>query len=160
METRIRKASMDDYEAMCAILSEGDALHSTHLPDRFCPPAGHQAARTREYISSLVHDPDTSVFLAEDADQITGVIITIVRDTLAIPILTPRRIANIDIIVVRHDQQGRGIGRALMAQAEKWAQSRGAHDIELTVYFFNQKAIRFYTGLGYKGISQKMVKKL
>ncbi len=160
MGIRIRKATMDDYEAMCALLSEGDTLHSTHLPDRFCPPAGHRVARTREYISSLIDDPDTSIFLAEEADQINGVIITIVRDTLAIPILTPRRIANIDIIVVRHDHQGRGIGRALMAQAEEWARSRGAHDIELTVYFFNQKAIRFYTELGYEGISQKMAKKL
>jgi GNAT superfamily N-acetyltransferase len=156
----IRKASMDDYEAMCAILSEGDALHSAHLPDRFCPPAAHQVARTREYISSLIDDPDTSVYLAEEAGQITGVIITIVRDTLAIPILTRRRVANIDIIVVSHDQQGRGIGRALMAQAEQWARVRGAHDIELTVYFFNQKAMRFYTELGYEGLSQKMVKKL
>ena len=160
MTLHIRNATMSDYAPLCAILAEGDALHSEFLPNRFCHPREHQVARTREYIFSLIDDPDTSVLLAEEESRIAGAIITIVRDTAPIPILTPRRVANIDIIVVRQDQQGRGIGQALMVQAEQWARTRGADDIELTVYFFNQKAIRFYSGLGYEGLSQKMVKKL
>jgi GNAT superfamily N-acetyltransferase len=117
-------------------------------------------ARTREYIAGLVDDPDTAVLVAEYQSQIVGAIVTIVRDTMPIPILTPRRFATIDIVVVRHDMQGKGIGRALMSRAEQWARGRGASDIELSVYFFNQKAVRFYTELGYEGLLQKMVKKL
>ena len=100
------------------------------------------------------------MLVAEEDCQIVGAIVTVVRDTLPIAVLTPRRVANIDIIVVRSDRQGRGIGRALMAQAEQWARTRGADDIELTVYSFNQKAIRFYSELGYETVSQKMVKKV
>lgn len=151
---------MEDYGGLCAVLAECDTLHSTKLPDRFCPPPAGQAARTREYIASLLDDPDTSVLVAEQRGQVMGAIITIVRNTAPLPILTPRRVANIEIISVRHDQQGHGIGQALMKQAEQWATSKGAGDIELSVYLFNQKAIRFYSELGFQSLYQKMVKKI
>ncbi len=160
MGIHIREATMKDYEGVCAVLAECDALHSAHLPGRFRPPPAGQVARTRDYISSLLDDPDTAILVAEEAGQVVGVIITIVRDTLPLPILTPRRIASVDIVAVRQDQQGRGIGRSLLVQAEQWARSRGASDMELTVFLFNEKAIRFYTELGFEGFSQKMEKKI
>jgi diamine N-acetyltransferase len=160
MEISIRRAILNDYDRLCHLLAECDALHAAALPGIFHAVPDPQAARTREYISGLLQDFNTLVLVAEQSGQIVGAIITIVRDTPPIPILTPRRLAFVDIIAIRHDQQGRGTGRELMKAAEQWARCVGAQEIELNVFTFNQKAIRFYESLEYTEISKKMVKQL
>jgi GNAT superfamily N-acetyltransferase len=77
-----------------------------------------------------------------------------------VPILVPRRYAVIDNIIVRAERRGHGIGLALMEAAETWALSLGAEMVELTVYLFNRRAIRFYEELGYSTLSQRMIKPL
>jgi GNAT superfamily N-acetyltransferase len=53
-----------------------------------------------------------------------------------------------------------GIGRALMHRVERWAEEKGATEIELNVYEFNQSAFSFYLSLGYVTTSRKMEKRL
>ncbi len=160
MGIEIRTATMNDYERLYLLLAEVDSLHTHAMPHVFRALPNLQAARSREYLSELLDDPDNSILLAEQSGQLVGAIITLVRDTPPYPILVSRRVANIDVIVIRQDQQGRGIGRALMACAAEWARSLGAQEIELSVYSFNQHAIQFYENLGYEEISKKMAKKL
>jgi len=47
-----------------------------------------------------------------------------------------------------------------MQCADQWAAEKGAANIELTVYEFNQSAIAFYEGLGYTPLSRKLSKPL
>src|SRR5512133_1355681 len=145
----IRRASLKDYEELCSVFAECDALHSAHHPSRVHALADPQTARTREHISELIFDPNTALLVAEQEAHLVGAIVVIIRDAPPIPILTPRRFANVEIVAVRQGQHGRGIGRALMTRAEEWARSMGAQDIELSVYSFNQEAVRFYEGLEY-----------
>ena len=56
--------------------------------------------------------------------------------------------------------RGKGIGRALMIHAQRWAEELGASEIELTVYEFNQAAVSFYHSLGYAPSSRRMSKRL
>ncbi len=160
MNFAIRKATMQDYEHLCDVLAEVDRLHVQHLPEHFRPLASPLDARSREYLSGIIAGPNSTILLAEEGDQITGAVILLVQETPSIPILISRRYVGIDVIVVRGDRQGQGLGRALMAESEAWACSMGIRDIQLGVYLFNQKAIRFYEELGYTALSQKMEKKL
>ncbi|WP_109119582.1 GNAT family N-acetyltransferase [Azospirillum sp. TSO22-1] len=47
-------------------------------------------------------------------------------------------------------QQGRGAGTRLLAEAEAWARGRGLHRLELTVAAPNQRAHALYRRLGYR----------
>ncbi len=168
MTLRIRKATPNDYAALVEVLWECDQLHIDHLPQVFQTPLGSrpETIRTREYITGLLHDPGASILLAEEPDTtgapnvVLGAIITILHDTPPIPLLVPRRYATIDVISVRQDQRGKGIGQQLMHTAEDWAHSMGARDMELNVFLFNQNAVHFYEELGYSAVSQKMSRKL
>ena len=40
MELHIREATTTDYEALCMLFDEGDALHREHLPHVFRKPEG------------------------------------------------------------------------------------------------------------------------
>lgn len=52
-------------------------------------------------------------------------------------------------LAVHPDEQGRGVGRRLMAVSERWLQARGVPKINLMVRKTNADSIGFYTALGY-----------
>ena len=52
-------------------------------------------------------------------------------------------------VVVRSDQRGKGLGRAVMHAALNWARSTGATDAAIQVLGTNTPAISLYTSLGF-----------
>ncbi len=56
----------------------------------------------------------------------------------------------IDKIYVHPDQQGRGIGLAVMEEAERRGQNAGCTSSQLRVNRGNKKAIKFYESMGYQ----------
>jgi ribosomal protein S18 acetylase RimI-like enzyme len=156
MDTGVRKATLDDYNSLCELFDEVDALHRANLPHIFQKPGG--AAREQDYYAGLIADENIALFVAQAGGQLVGFVHAMVREAPAIPIFVPRRYAIVDSIVVRSGFQNHGIGRTLMENMQEWAIAKGATSIELNVYEFNQTAISFYEGLGYQAFSRKMSK--
>ena len=150
----IREASAADCGALGELLGEADSLHRENLPGRFKRPEG--PVRAREYLLSLMADPDVALFLAVEGERLIGVVHVLIRETRDIPILVSRRYGFVENLVVREGLRRKGIGSALMERAHEWAKSRGATEIELNVYEFNQSAIGLYRKLGYGTISRYM----
>jgi ribosomal protein S18 acetylase RimI-like enzyme len=71
-----------------------------------------------------------------------------------------KRHTYIFLLYVAPVHRRRGVGSALMAQAENWARSRGEHQIGLQVFLFNQPALDFYRSLGYQSQAVWMIKPL
>jgi ribosomal protein S18 acetylase RimI-like enzyme len=158
MEMTIRRVTAQDYEALCKIIEEVDALHREALPYIFRESGG--PVRDRIYVLGLLADEDHGLFVAEIEGQVAGYVHVTVREAPPIPILVPRRIAVVDNIVVKEAYRRSGLGRALMGRAEQWAQAKGAADVELNVYEFNESAIAFYESLGYETFSRRMGRRL
>ena len=53
-------------------------------------------------------------------------------------------------LYVRHDRHRRGIGRALLEQAEAWARAAGIRKLELHVFPWNEPAIKLYEQYGFE----------
>ena len=64
------------------------------------------------------------------------------------------------LLYVHPEHRRRGIGTALMRQAETWAQSAGYGQIALQVFTANRPAYHLYEMLGYQPESMLMVKDL
>ena len=158
MELTIRRATLADYEPVCQVLAEVDALHQQALPGIFQTPPG--PVRDREYIASVLADENSALFVAEIAGQLAGVAQVMLRDASPIPLLVPRRFAIVDSLAVRAAFRRRGVGQKLMAAVEEWAADRGVSDIELNVFEFNGAAIAFYERLGYATRSRRMARTL
>lgn len=158
MEISVRKAAADDYNSLCELFREIDALHRDNLPHIFQKPNG--AAREQAYYLELIADENVALLVAAVGETLVGFVHGIVKDTVTLPIFVPRRYVTVDGIVVKAGFQNHGIGRILMDKIQAWAVAKGATSIELNVYEFNKTAISFYERLGYQTFSRKMSKEL
>ncbi len=158
MDYHIRPATSADYDGLCAVLDEVDAMHREAMPRVFRNPEG--PARAREYIDGLLADENVGLFVAEVGGRVVGMVHVLVREAPPIPIMVPRRFAVVDTLAVAGECRRAGIGRALMAEAERWAITHGAQDIELQVYEFNQGAQGLYRAIGYDTLTRRMAKPL
>lgn len=70
------------------------------------------------------------------------------------------RHAHIFLVYVKPPHRRRGIGSALVAQAESWARQRGDRLISLQVFLANQNALNLYQHHGYQPLSLFMHKNL
>jgi len=156
MKINIRKATDGDYKNLFDLFDEIDSLHRDNLPHRFQKANG--PAREKDYYSELIENENIGLFVAEMGEELVGFVHVFVRDTPPIPIVIPRRYAAVDSIVVKSGFQKRGIGLKLMDTMQEWAIEKGATSIELNVYEFNESAISFYEGLGYRTFSRRMSK--
>jgi len=157
MEVRVRKATNTDYNTLCELFDEVDALHRDNLPHIFQKPNG---APREDYYFGLIANENVGFFVVNTDEKLVGFIHAIVRDTPGIPVLVPKRYAIVDSIVVKSGFQNQGIGSILMDKVQEWAIAKGATSIELNVYEFNETAISFYEKLGYRTLSRKMRKEL
>jgi ribosomal protein S18 acetylase RimI-like enzyme len=156
MEITVRKATFDDYNAICELFNEIDALHRDNLPHLFQKTGG--AAREQEYYLGLIVDENIALFVAEAEGGLVGFVQALIKAPPAMPIFVPRCYATVDCIVVKPEYQHHGIGKILMEVMQEWAITKGATSIELNVFEFNLTAISFYETLGYQPLSRKMSK--
>jgi GNAT superfamily N-acetyltransferase len=158
MELSIREAVASDYDELCDVFDEGDALHRDNLPRIFQKPRG--AVRGRDYVLGLIADEAVGFFVAQVGDRLVGLICVMIKESPEVPIFVRRRYTVVNDLVVKDGFRRAGIGRALMEKAHDWAVAEGADSIELNVWEFNREAIEFYQTLGYETASRKMNKRL
>jgi GNAT superfamily N-acetyltransferase len=60
-----------------------------------------------------------------------------------------RRHAHISVIAVSEAVEGTGVGRALLAHADRWARERALPLVTLNVFAANERARRFYEQSGF-----------
>ena len=146
MQLRARLAQSADYHAACRLWAEADALHARERPDRFRPT--DQPARSRRLFDAHLADTDQALFVAEVNGDVVGLVRVQAMERAGgagCPGADrPRRYAMVQELVVAQSHQRRGIATRLMTEAHRWARDRGVTEVGLSVYEFNQAALRLY----------------
>lgn len=116
-----------------------------------CEQLGYPStpAQVAHRFGLLAERPESAVFVAEDEDEaaderIAGFVH--VQGRLAVESDPRAEIAGLVVDAVR---RGEGVGRALMAAAERWAADRGYDEVTLRSNVARERAHRFYQSLGY-----------
>lgn len=152
---RIRVASPRDRDALLVLFAQLDEFHCAARPDHFRPFEG--PARSDERLPALLSRPDATILVADGPDGLGGLAVIVVRPPSGFPGAVPRRVFEIDNLVVRADLRGRRIGRRLLSEAVAWARQRRATHIEAVAHDFNQDALRFYRAFGFAPSTHRMV---
>ena len=141
MNVEIRAAEPADAAALVALATavgsepQGWLLADSHW---------RSVADERRYVRALRRHPDGALMVADDAGTVVGRL-SLVRD----PHPSSAHVADLGLMVAASHRR-RGIGRALLAAAEKWARGSGVSKLELHVFPHNEAAIALYEGFGYE----------
>jgi ribosomal protein S18 acetylase RimI-like enzyme len=155
----VRRATEADFEQLCELYAEVDALHRKARPDLF--RKARKPARPRPYIAKLIGGPDSAVFVAQrGGGRLAGFVVVELHRTSDGMVHKSATIASIDVISVRATYRRFGLGRRMLAHANRWAQKRGATAMALGVYEFNRGPIDFYEAMGFRTIVRTMERKL
>ena len=128
----------------------GDSFRLAELSKQLGYP--QSAAETGERLAALSANPDHAVFVATlESDEPVGWIHVYRRS-----LLQAAPIAEVGGLVVEESRRGRGIGRVLLEEAERWARDRGAGRVMLHTNVVRKRAHEFYGSNGYTAVKQSL----
>jgi ribosomal protein S18 acetylase RimI-like enzyme len=110
-----------------------------------------EAELARRY-AEVTGAPDHRLIVAETAGEVVGLMHVFARPAVENP-----REAVVQAIVVDRDCRRGGIGRALMAEAERWGAERGCRSVTLSSNVTRAPAHAFYAALGYRVAATALV---
>jgi len=140
-----------DYPILIRQMREDDIPTVARLCGQWGYPASLEQVLPR--FLQLAADPNRCLYVAQaDDGQVVGWV-----DVHAYHTLAADSTAEIGGIVVDQSCRRQGVGRALMAQAEAWAQSRGYSSVRLRSNAARSEAHQFYPGLGYQLVKTQHV---
>jgi GNAT superfamily N-acetyltransferase len=144
-ETRTRRAGgaeLADVTALWLALTR----HHEALDPAFALRPGAEA-EVRRLLEAHLGDPATAIFLADDAAPPDG--FAIAHLSRAPPIHPETCRAEITDLFVAPAARRRGLGRALVAAATRWAKGRGAERLEARVVAGNDLGQAFWRSVGF-----------
>lgn len=133
---RFRGAEPRDMPRLVALIGELFAIETAFAAD---------PARQEKGLRALLALPNALVLAAESNDRVVGMC------TVQLTVSTAEGGSSglIEDVVVDRTWRGKGIGRALLDQAEAWARSQGASRVQLLADRRNAPALDFYAARGW-----------
>ena len=144
----IRKATTTDSLALSRLSRDVQSLHAQHHPNVFRMPDSDEFAVP--FFEERLIDPATSIFIAEENGEVLGCILCKLIERPENPFTFAARTLLVDQISVRPEAQRRGIGAALMQQADLLAVELNVQRILLDSWDFNIKAHEFFESHGFR----------
>jgi RimJ/RimL family protein N-acetyltransferase len=141
MTVRIRPGEPGDAPALVALASAVGAETGGWL---LADARWRSIADERRYVRALRRHPDAALLVAEDGEELVGRL-SLARD----PHPSSAHVADLGLMVAATHRR-RGIGTALMREAERWADVVGVTKLELHVFPHNDAAIALYEKLCYE----------
>lgn len=143
-----RTATAEDALAMCELGQLLNSVHHAARPDIYAA-ATEDVARDLPHWAGVFEKPGQVVFLAQAGDQAVAFLTANVSASSG-PLMQPQNVVRIGSICVAEAFWGKGIGQALMQRVKDWAIKQDAQDLRLTVWPFNERAVRMYKEFGFE----------
>jgi GNAT superfamily N-acetyltransferase len=144
---KIRQAISKDNLLLSSLCMDVQRLHAENHPDIFKMLKNDDFAAA--FFEETLADPLATVFIAEEGGQAFGYILCKLIERPENPFTFPMRYLLVDQISVRPEAQGKGVGGALMEQAEALAREWDVSRIQLDSWGFNTDAHAFFEKMGY-----------
>jgi GNAT superfamily N-acetyltransferase len=144
----IRKAVRGDGLLLSRLSVDVQQLHADQHPRIFKMPQREDFAIT--FFDEMLADPAVHIFVAEADGRAIGFILCKLVERPENPFTFAARILLVDQISVRPQVQGKGIGAALLQQAELLARELKAERVVLDSWDFNLGAHTFFERMGFE----------
>jgi aminoglycoside 6'-N-acetyltransferase I len=146
----IRAATVDDVDV---VTERRLALLREHGENAIYGRLRRDAAqKARPLYAAQLRSTQEVIFLAERGTETVGILRCV--DTLGSPLLDPSRYGYVSSVYVRPSARRRGVLRALLEAAERWARGRGLSELRLHNAADNELAATTWEGLGFAIVEQ------
>lgn len=152
----IRKATLDDIDALVELNRQIGELHFQHAPNVFTKPS----AEEKQYLLNALGNLERLFLVSVTNGVVTGFLTASISTNDVVPFLVKDPICQVNTIVVDQHYQALGLGKLLMQQCQTWALDSGAKEMRLEVMEFNHSAQQFYDNLGFHTQSRIMSKRV
>jgi ribosomal protein S18 acetylase RimI-like enzyme len=154
----IRQAVSVDALRLSALCLDVQRLHAEHHPDVFQMPQREDFAIT--FFEEMLGDPTVRIFIAESDGEAVGYILCKLVERTPNPFTFAMSSLHVDQISVRPDARRRGVGFALMQQAETLAKEWDVQRVQLDSWDFNINAHAFFERSGFQKFNFRFWKQL
>lgn len=154
----IRSATPLDALLLSRLSMDVQHLHAGHHPDLFKMPQSEDYAVS--FFEELLADPSATIFIAEENNSASGYIVCMLIERLENQFRFTTRYLHVDQISVRPAAQGKGVGAALIKQAEILARELDVQRIHLDSWGFNTGAHAFFEKMGFEKFNHRFWKEL
>lgn len=143
----IRKAQEKDTKRVLDLLSQVLEVHAVLRPDLFI-------SGTRKYTEAelldIFQDENRPVFIAEDENgEVLGYCFCVQQSVSGSNNLRDSRSMYIDDLCVDERYRRQKVGKALCDYAVSYARELGCYDVTLNVWEGNDRALDFYSRMGF-----------
>jgi ribosomal protein S18 acetylase RimI-like enzyme len=140
---RVRRATPADVPVLVSFFAELDRMQREWRV--FTPRPGFYDEVGAKYRAAIASDQQIAL-VAEEGDELVGMAYAEARTPSR---FSDERALELSGVVVRSDFRGRGVGRALVAEAARFASQGGIPWVELKTFAPNQGALDFWESLGF-----------
>lgn len=142
----VRPARTRDLPVLEALVAVVHEAHVEAEPAHFRPA---DPGDVRAFLGGLLDDPASAVLVAEVGGRVVGYLWARHEPRPAGLFTAARDDVHVHHVVVDTLVRRTGLASALLADAETWAQARGAAALQLQVWSFNERAVAFFAGRGF-----------
>lgn len=146
-EVRVRRARVQDLPTVTRLWRELIGFHEALGGQDFRLAPGAEAG-WRKYLRGHLRQADRLCIIAEVGDQAVGFLLATVERRPGI--FMEREYGHISDVYVREAQRRRGVGKALVAEALKWVESKRVGRVRLQTDARNTLGFEFWKGLGFE----------
>ena len=154
----VRLARVEDADAVTAMFALNGRMHEGYDSFRWGHTPDAENAWRDNFLRQL-QKPTGFVLVGVDGED-RPVAFLLGELTTPPPSSTIRCRGFVGDLFVIEEHRGKGLGKALMAEAERIMKERGAEVIELFVAVANTQARAFYRSLGMTPLNEQMYKRL
>lgn len=140
----IRHIEKKDYDSIKRLFYQVHNLHLLNRPDIYV----NNDPLPLDYFNEILNNENALNYVYEENNNIYGLLMAMKVKNRQIPISKSRSSYFIDTIVVDEEYRGKGIGKTLYNFLKEHAIKNNIDAIDLNVWAFNEKAIKFYESLG------------
>jgi ribosomal protein S18 acetylase RimI-like enzyme len=153
---RVREATLRDLDAVVALRVALLREHPHHpIYGRL---RGDVDERARALFATQLRSTMEVIFLGQVAGEVVGVLRCV--ESIGSPLLEPTRYAYVSSAYVRPDARRRGVLRALLRAAERWARARGLDQMRLHNVAGSELAEAAWAALGFCVVEQVRLRDL
>lgn len=141
----VRKATLDDIDAITALLSQVLEVHAKARPDLF---VSGTVKYNKSELADIISNEATPVFVCEDDSLVLGHAFTEITVNTQQTMLKGMKSMYIDDICVDEKARRKNVGTMLYDHCIEYARKIGCYDVTLNVWEGNDSAKQFYQSMG------------